>query len=97
MTLNSTALHSVIQLANKLPQCWNALAEDMVFRLKALSDSLNSGTDQTTTYYSIFICGCHNFREKATNGQQFRGGKKDKNAKDEIKQDVKSGEEKTNW
>lgn len=56
MTLNSTAVHRVIQLANNLPQSWNALAEDMIFRLKALSVLLNSvliRLQPTTVYSSV--------------------------------------------
>lgn len=98
MTLNSTAVHRVIQLANNVTQSWNALAEDMIFRLKALSVLLNSVLIrlQPITVYSS-VDAIISERKEQMNNSSEGVKKKDKNAKDEIKQDVKPGEEKTSW
>lgn len=69
----------------------------MVFRLKPLSLSLNSELIRTQpiTVYSLADAIISERNEQMDNSSE--GGKKDKNAKDEIKRDVKPREEKTSW
>lgn len=77
MTLNSTAAHSVIQLANKLTQSWNTLAKDMVFRLKALSVSLKSVLirPQPITVYSFVDAIISEKKEQMDNSSGRGGGR----------------------